>query len=102
MPAHSFRLGGLVKDGSLQRNGKRLNFTITDGAQSIPVVYNGIPPDLFREGQGVIATGKMAEDMNTFRAHRLLARHDENYMPPEVNNALERAREKNNVNSTKQ
>ena len=82
------RLGGLVEAGSLQRGaGHEVRFVVTDGGASLPVVFAGILPDLFREGQGVIATGEMAG--NEFVANEVLARHDESYMPKEVAEALE-------------
>jgi cytochrome c-type biogenesis protein CcmE len=88
----AIRLGGLVEEGSLTRTWlksgeEEVDFRITDLAQSVPVHYKGIVPDLFREGQGVIAEGKMAPD-GTFIASRLLAKHDEKYMPPEVAKSL--------------
>tara|TARA_B100001989_G_C24353669_1_gene370935 strand:+ start:212 stop:661 length:450 start_codon:yes stop_codon:yes gene_type:complete len=94
IPPRIFRLGGMVKDGSMRREGSIVYFTITDNKAEMKVLYDGIPPDLFREGQGVIATGKMNEDGNTFIAQTLLAKHDENYMPPEVKKALEKTHEK--------
>ena len=95
-PNHVFRLGGLVEKGTLKREGNSLtvHFTVTDTAKSIEVTYTGILPDLFREGQGVIAQGKMGPD-GGFVADEVLAKHDENYMPPEVANALEKAHQKN-------
>jgi cytochrome c-type biogenesis protein CcmE len=82
-----FRIGGLVEDGSLVRgDGHRIRFTVTDGGAATPVAFDGIPPDLFREGQGVIATGAMEADV--FVATEILARHDESYMPREVADAL--------------
>lgn len=82
-----FRLGGLVEAGSVVRGaGAEIQFTVTDGGASIPVVFTGVLPDLFREGQGVIATGEMAQ--GTFVATEILARHDESYMPKEVADAL--------------
>ena len=88
-----FRIGGLVKEGSLQRDTKSLtvNFVVTDLAQTIPVTYTGLLPDLFREGKGVVAQGKLGAD-GVFRADQVLAKHDENYMPPEAAEALEKAR----------
>ncbi len=85
----SFRLGGLVEEGSLKRedDGLTVHFVITDNAERIPVVYKGILPDLFREGQGVVAQGKLTPD-GRFVADQVLAKHDENYMPPEVAEAL--------------
>ncbi len=88
----SFRIGGLVEEGSLKRegDGTTLNFAITDTAEVIRVVYTGILPDLFKEGKGVVAQGKMA-DNGIFYADEVLAKHDENYMPPEAASALEQA-----------
>jgi cytochrome c-type biogenesis protein CcmE len=88
-PGARIRIGGLVKDGSVARenNGLTLAFTVTDGAREVPARYTGIVPDLFREGQGVIATGRMLPD-GSFAAEELLAKHDENYMPPEVADSL--------------
>jgi cytochrome c-type biogenesis protein CcmE len=84
----SFRLGGLVAPGSVQRGqGTTVAFAVTDGATSVPVRYTGILPDLFREGQGIIAQGKL-DTAGTFIASTVLAKHDENYMPPEVAKAL--------------
>ncbi len=87
-----FRIGGLVEAGSLQRtpNSLGVSFVVTDTAQSVPVVYNGLLPDLFREGKGVVAQGALTSD-GTFRATEVLAKHDVNYMPPEAAAALERA-----------
>jgi cytochrome c-type biogenesis protein CcmE len=87
----TFRLGGLVKAGSVQR-GKDLDitFVVTDMQNSIRVHYNGILPDLFREGQGVITQGKLGDD-SLFQATEVLAKHDENYMPPEVAASLKKA-----------
>lgn len=92
-PERNFRLGGLVEAGSIQRDSESLyvTFTVTDGAHSVPVSYAGILPDLFREGQGVIAQGHL-DDTGLFHAREVLARHDETYMPPEVAAALERAK----------
>ena len=89
---HVFRLGGLVEEGSVKREDGELtvNFVVTDMAQRVTVAYSGILPDLFAEGQGVIAQGKMGPD-NVFVADEVLAKHDETYMPPEVAAALEEA-----------
>jgi cytochrome c-type biogenesis protein CcmE len=89
-PDHVFRLGGLVEEGSVSRADGDLtvNFVVTDMAQRVTVAYNGILPDLFAEGQGVIAQGKMGPG-NVFVAQEVLAKHDETYMPPEVAAALE-------------
>jgi cytochrome c-type biogenesis protein CcmE len=81
-----FRLGGLVEEGSLSRDGGTVRFVVTDGGASLPVVFSGLLPDLFREGQGVIAMGRL--DGDTFTASEVLARHDESYMPKEVADAL--------------
>jgi cytochrome c-type biogenesis protein CcmE len=78
----SFKLGGLVASGSVVRKDLDVEFVITDNEQSFTVQYTGILPDLFREGQGIIATGKLIN--NVFVATEILAKHDENYMPPEV------------------
>ena len=89
----AFRIGGLVQAGSVNRqsDGLTVRFVVTDTAQTIPVVYNGILPDLFREGKGVVAQGRLDAD-GVFRADEVLAKHDENYMPPEAAHALEQAR----------
>ena len=81
----SFRIGGLVEEGSIKRqsDGVTVNFIVTDTAKVIPVVYTGILPDLFKEGKGVVAQGKLSSD-GVFRADEVLAKHDENYMPPEI------------------
>lgn len=86
------RLGGLVLDGSIERDPDSLavRFTVTDGRHDVPVVFEGILPDLFREGQGVIAHGHLDEG-GLFHAREVLARHDETYMPPEVKRSLEAA-----------
>ena len=86
-PERRFRLGGLVEEGSVQKEGQIVRFTITDTNQTLKVVYRGILPDLFREGQGVIAEGSLGSD-GVFAAREILAKHDENYMPPEVAKAL--------------
>jgi len=88
----SFRIGGLVEEGSVKRqsDGVTVNFVVTDTAKVIPVVYTGILPDLFKEGKGVVAQGKLSSD-GIFRADEVLAKHDENYMPPEAATALEQA-----------
>jgi cytochrome c-type biogenesis protein CcmE len=88
-PGVRIRIGGLVKEGSLRRDGLEARFEVTDGAQSLPVIYRGVLPDLFREGQGVVADGAL-ESMQLFRADTVLAKHDENYMPREVVDALKK------------
>ena len=84
-----FRVGGLVVNGSVERapGSMEVQFTLTDNAEIVPVVYSGILPDLFREGQGIIAHGELTQ-AGTFRADEVLAKHDENYMPPEVEESL--------------
>jgi cytochrome c-type biogenesis protein CcmE len=85
-----FRVGGLVETGSLKREGVRVTFRVTDTANTITVAYDGILPDLFREGKGVVAQGRIAPD-GVFKASEVLAKHDENYMPPDAAHALEQA-----------
>jgi cytochrome c-type biogenesis protein CcmE len=89
----AFRIGGLVEEGSVKRDGQSLTvtFVVTDMAQRVPVSYTGMLPDLFKEGKGVVAQGKLGPD-GVFRADQVLAKHDENYMPPEAAEALEKAR----------
>jgi len=87
----SFRVGGLVETGSVHRDGTRVDFMVTDTAKSVPVSFVGILPDLFREGKGVVAQGKLESD-GVFHASEVLAKHDENYMPPEAAEALKRAK----------
>jgi cytochrome c-type biogenesis protein CcmE len=89
-----FRLGGLVEEGSLQRedDGLTVHFRVTDNAETIPVVFTGILPDLFREGQGVVAQGQL-NSSGIFEAKEVLAKHDETYMPPEVAEALEKTKQ---------
>jgi cytochrome c-type biogenesis protein CcmE len=86
-PERRFRLGGLVETGSVKKNGQEVRFTVTDTHKSVAVVYRGLLPDLFREGQGVVAEGSMGPD-GIFVAREVLAKHDENYMPPEVAKAI--------------
>lgn len=88
----SFRIGGLVEEGSVKRekDGMTVNFVITDGKKSIAVIYKGILPDLFKEGKGVVAQGKIEAD-GVMHAAEVLAKHDENYMPPEAADALKKA-----------
>ena len=89
----TFRIGGLVQEGTVKRDpdGLTVRFTVTDTAQSIPVVYKGILPDLFKEGRGCVAQGKLSSD-GVFQAEQVLAKHDENYMPPEAGAALDAAK----------
>ena len=84
------RIGGLVKEGSISKNEKTINFIVTDLNNEIVVSYNGLVPNLFAEGKGVVAEGKL-KDKKYFVADKILAKHDENYMPPEVSKALENA-----------
>jgi cytochrome c-type biogenesis protein CcmE len=86
----TFRIGGLVQAGSVKRDGVDVSFMVTDTAQAIPVRYRGILPDLFKEGKGVVAQGQLGTD-GVFVAREVLAKHDENYMPPEAADALKRA-----------
>jgi cytochrome c-type biogenesis protein CcmE len=90
-----FRIGGLVEQGSLTRdpNSLTVHFRVTDTAQTIPVTYTGLLPDLFKEGKGVVAQGKLGPD-GSFHATQVLAKHDENYMPPEAKDAIEKAQQK--------
>ena len=87
----TFRIGGMVVAGSLQREGIEVKFAVTDTAKTIPVVYRGALPDLFREGKGVVAQGQIGPD-GVFHAREVLAKHDENYMPPDAAHALEQAK----------
>ena len=87
-------MGGLVEPGSIDRGPElRVNFKVTDGNATIPVSYRGMLPDLFREGQGVVARGRIGSD-GTFIADEVLAKHDENYMPPDVADALRKQGDK--------
>jgi cytochrome c-type biogenesis protein CcmE len=89
----TFRLGGLVERGTVKRNGTSVSFVVTDTAKSISVRYEGILPDLFKEGKGVVAQGQLLDGV--FVAREVLAKHDENYMPPEAAEALKRAQQGN-------
>jgi cytochrome c-type biogenesis protein CcmE len=82
-----FRIGGMVADGSVKRDGLKVSFVVTDNNKTLPVTYQGILPDLFREGQGVVAQGKLTADRH-FIATEVLAKHDENYMPPDAASAM--------------
>jgi cytochrome c-type biogenesis protein CcmE len=86
----AFRIGGLVKEGSVRRDNLTVHFVVTDTAKDIPVAYTGILPDLFKEGKGVVAQGKLGADGH-FTATEVLAKHDENYMPPEAQHAVDQA-----------
>jgi cytochrome c-type biogenesis protein CcmE len=85
----TFRIGGLVEEGSVKREGVQVSFVITDTAKAVPVRYQGILPDLFKEGKGVVAQGQLQGDV--FVAREVLAKHDENYMPPEAAEAMKKA-----------
>jgi cytochrome c-type biogenesis protein CcmE len=89
----NFRIGGMVEEGSLKRlpDGLRVQFNVTDTARTMPVEFKGILPDLFKEGKGVVAEGSLDKD-GLFKADQVLAKHDENYMPPEAAAALEAAK----------
>jgi len=86
----AFRIGGMVKDGSIKRDGLTVHFVITDMVKDIPVAYTGILPDLFKEGKGAVIQGRL-DPNGQFIASEVLAKHDENYMPPEAKHALEQA-----------
>ncbi|MBU3588078.1 cytochrome c maturation protein CcmE [Polynucleobacter sp. 31A-FELB] len=90
-----FRIGGMVKDGSVKRDGLTVHFVITDMVKDIPVAYTGILPDLFKEGKGAVIQGRLNAD-GQFIASEVLAKHDENYMPPEAKHALEQAQKNGN------
>lgn len=90
-----FRIGGLVKEGSVKRDGITVNFVVTDLVQEIPVSYTGILPDLFKPGKGAVIQGRL-NDNGQFVASEVLAKHDENYMPPEAKHALEQAQQNGN------
>lgn len=89
-PGAALRIGGLVEEGSVVRDGAHVTFRVTDMTGTVPVSYTGVLPDLFREGQGIVVEGKLAPD-GTFIATRVLAKHDEKYMPPEVAEALKKS-----------
>ncbi|KPF66769.1 cytochrome C biogenesis protein CcmE [alpha proteobacterium AAP81b] len=92
LPDAAIRLGGMVEQGSLVRQGQTVRFVVTDFAKTYPVTYTGILPDLFREGQGVIAEGRIDRAAGVFHAETILAKHDEKYMPPEVTKSLKAAK----------
>ena len=91
-PERRFRLGGLVEQGSVKKDGQEVRFSVTDLQKTVPVIYRGLLPDLFREGKGVVVAGRLQPD-GWFEATQVLAKHDENYMPPEAAAALEQARQ---------
>jgi cytochrome c-type biogenesis protein CcmE len=97
----TFRVGGLVEEGTLKRDndGLTVRFTVTDTAASIPVVYKGILPDLFKEGRGCVAQGRIGPD-GVFQAEQVLAKHDENYMPPEAGEAIDKAKHAKEASKT--
>ena len=90
----AFRIGGMVKDGSLKRDNLTVHFVVTDTVREIPVAYTGILPDLFKEGKGAVVQGKLGKD-GQFTATEVLAKHDENYMPPEAAEALKKGQAAN-------
>ena len=89
----AFRIGGLVKEGSIKRQDMTVRFIVTDTAKEIPVAYTGILPDLFRDGKGAVVQGRLGGD-GVFAATEVLAKHDENYMPPEAQHAIDQAQKK--------
>jgi cytochrome c-type biogenesis protein CcmE len=97
----TFRIGGLVQNGTLKRDadGLTVRFTVTDTANNIPVVYKGILPDLFKEGRGCVAQGRVASD-GVFYADQIMAKHDENYMPPEAARALDQAKDMEKIKNS--
>jgi cytochrome c-type biogenesis protein CcmE len=97
----TFRIGGLVENGTIKRqnDGLTVHFTVTDTDKSIPVVYKGILPDLFKEGKGCVAQGRLGAD-GVFYADEVLAKHDENYMPPEAGDAIDKAKHTREASKT--
>jgi cytochrome c-type biogenesis protein CcmE len=97
----TFRIGGLVENGSLKRDtdGLTIRFAVTDTATTLPVVYKGILPDLFKEGRGCVAQGKVGAD-GVFYADQIMAKHDENYMPPEAARALDQAKDMEKIKNS--
>src|ERR1700730_18330803 len=97
----TFRIGGLVENGSLKRDtdGLTIRFSVTDTANTIPVVYKGILPDLFKEGRGCVAQGRVGSD-GVFYADQIMAKHDENYMPPEAARALDQAKDMEKIKNS--
>ena len=96
----TFRVGGMVKEGSLQREGTQVSFVVTDTQHDIRVNYSGLLPDLFKEGKGVVAQGQL-DSQGVFTAGEVLAKHDENYMPPEAQHALDKAAQARAAQSVK-
>jgi len=97
----TFRIGGMVEEGSIKRDGVLVHFSVTDTARSIPVVYQGPLPDLFKEGKGAVVQGKLSEN-GVFTASEVLAKHDENYMPPEAQHALDQAQAQKTAQTVQQ
>ena len=97
----TFRIGGMVEAGSIKREGVEVRFAVTDTARSIPVVYQGPLPDLFKEGKGAVVQGKLSEN-GVFTASEVLAKHDENYMPPEAQHALDQAQAQKTAQTVQQ
>jgi cytochrome c-type biogenesis protein CcmE len=97
----TFRIGGLVENGTIKRqdDGLTVHFTVTDTDKSIPVVFKGILPDLFKEGKGCVAQGRLGDD-GVFYADEVLAKHDENYMPPEAGDAIDKAKHTREASKT--
>jgi cytochrome c-type biogenesis protein CcmE len=91
-----FRIGGMVKEGSIRRDNLTVHFVVTDTAKEIPVAYTGILPDLFKEGKGAVVQGKL--ENGQFKASEVLAKHDENYMPPEAQHAVDQAKRTQEAN----
>jgi cytochrome c-type biogenesis protein CcmE len=96
----TFRIGGMVREGSIKRDNLTVAFTVTDTVKDVSVSYTGILPDLFREGKGVVAQGKLGDD-GKFVATEVLAKHDENYMPPEAQQAMDQARAQQTIKTLK-
>ena len=96
----TFRIGGMVKVGTVKRDNLTVNFVVTDNAKDVKVAYTGILPDLFREGKGVVAQGKLG-DGELFVASEVLAKHDENYMPPEAQQAMDQAKAQQTIKTLK-
>ncbi|MDO8449217.1 MAG: cytochrome c maturation protein CcmE [Rhodoferax sp.] len=96
----TFRIGGMVKAGTVHRENLTVAFVVTDTAKEVPVSYTGILPDLFREGKGVVAQGKLGAD-GRFMASEVLAKHDENYMPPEAQHAMDQAQAQKTIKTLK-
>lgn len=96
----TFRIGGMVREGSVKRDNLTVAFVVTDTAKDVNVAYTGILPDLFREGKGVVAQGKLGDD-GKFVATEVLAKHDENYMPPEAQSAMDQAKAQQTIKSLK-